>query len=392
LALSIAAIHKLAPKARRYMVSDAHGLAIEVMRSGTKAWRFEYRQNRKHCVVGLGRFPAVSLADARAKRDELTAAIRAGESPTEKRRKERDEALKSVTVREFAERYYAEVVETARKHPETVRRYLLKEVYPALGSMPLSKVNAQDMQEIIFTKKAAGHGQAAVAIRNLLKRIWDYAIVRGAATANPAKATPVKFIAKANKRTRNLSDPEIGIFLRALDRARIAKRYRTAFLIILLTLVRKSELRLARWEHIDLDKGEWLIPAENAKNGKELLIFLSRQAIALFTELCCVPHRAGGYVMPTEKSFDQPLSANRLNQVLAGVRTGLPHYTIHDLRRTGSTRLNEMEFNELWVEKALNHSKKGVSGIYNRAEYAKQRREMMQAWADHLDILRGFSY
>lgn len=386
--LSLSKIKGLKPKAKRYTVTDSVGLGLEVQPSGRMSWRYRYRLDGKCAKINLGKYPEISLAQARERRVGIWAMICAGESPAMRRRKEREEALKSVTVREFSEQYYVEVVQNVRKNPKSVKRYLNVEIYPTLGAMPVGKVNAQDMQHVIFRKHAAGYRQAAVEIRNLLKRIWDYAIVRGVAATNPALATPVKFIAKANKRTRNLSDQELGVFQRALSKAQISARYKAAFKLILLNLVRKSELRLARWEHVDIPRGEWLIPAENAKNKKELMIFLSRQSAALFAELHALPHQPGGYVLPMEKSLTQPLSANRLNQVLCAVPTSLPHYTIHDLRRTASTRLNEMEFNELWIEKALNHSKKGVSGIYNRAEYAKQRREMLQVWADHLDKLR----
>ena len=368
------------------MVADGGGLAIEVMPNAQRYWRMRFRLRGKPSVVGLGRFPEIGLADARAKRDELAAAIRAGESPSDQRRKERAEALRSVTVREFAMRYYAERVIPARKEPKAVLRYLNRDIFPAIGSMPLGKVDAQDMQAIFFPKCAENHRQAALAIRNLLKRIWDFAIVCGAAKENPAKSTPAKYIAASTARTRKLTEAEIRVFLSALDRARIDERYKIAFQLILLNLVRKSELRRAAWTHLDLDKGEWTIPEENAKNKKELLISLSQQSVELFRQLHALNPDAV-LVLPMVKSRTQPISASTLNRVLRLVPANLPHFTIHDLRRTASTRLSEMDWNELWVEKALNHTKKGVSGIYNRAEYAKQRREMLQVWADYLEKL-----
>jgi integrase len=388
-ALTVARIRGFEPKASRYMVADGGGLAIEVMPNAARYWRYRYRLGGRANTVGLGKFPEVGLADARARRDALAAAVRDGDSPADQKRKERAKALRSVTVREFAERYYAEVVQEARKEPRAVRRYLERDIYPALGSMALGKVNAQDMQVLIFARRDAGRRQAALAIRNLLKRIWDYAITCGAAAENPAKATPAKFIARATKRTRKLSEAEIGVFLRALDAARIEERYKISLLLILLNLVRKSELRRARWEHINLERGEWTIPEENAKNKRELLIPLSRQSVELFRRLRALDP-GGVLVLPMAISRTQPLSASTLNRVLYQVPTGLPHFTIHDLRRTASTRLNEMEYNKLWIEKALNHTEKGVSGIYNRAEYARQRREMLQAWANYVDSLRGF--
>jgi integrase len=387
MALNSLKIKNLEPKQKRYIITDSGGLGLEVRPSGRKSWRFRYWLHGKAAKTNVGRFPEVSLTAARAKRDEMAAAIRAGESPADQKRKERAEALRSMTVKEFAMRYYNDVVISARKEPKAMLRYLNRVIFPAIGSMPLGKVNAQDMQAIFFPKRAEGHHQAALAIRNLLKRIWDYAIVCGAAKENPAKSTPAKYIATSQPRTRKLTEAEIRVFLSALDRARIDERYKIALRLILLNLVRKSELRKAVWINVDLEKGEWTIPEKDAKNSKELLIVLSTQSIDLFRRLREISTNSP-LVLPMDGSQTQPISASTLNRKLYAVPANLPHFTIHDLRRTASTRLNEMEFNELWVEKALNHTKKGVSGIYNRAEYAKQRREMLQAWADYLDSLR----
>lgn len=390
MSLNTLKIKALEPKSKRYSASDGRGLALEIQPSGLMSWRFRYRMHGKAAKINLGRYPQVSLAQARSRREEFAKAISAGESPAEQKRKKLAEALASVTVREFAERYYSEVVQKKRKDPLSVRRYLLRDIYPSIGKLPLGKVNAQDLQAIIFKRRDGGRQYAALAIRNLLKRIWDYAIICGAAKENPAKSTPAAFIATAKARTRRLSEVEIRVFLRALDSAKIEDRYKIAFQLILLNLIRKSELRKAAWRDIDFERREWVIPEDNAKNKRELLIHLSRQSVELFRKLWNLG-QSSELVLPMEKSRTQPLAASTLNRILAQVKTGLPHFTIHDLRRTASTRLNEMEFNELWIEKALNHTKQGVSGVYNRAEYAKQRREMLQSWADYVDSLRGLT-
>jgi integrase len=386
--LTVATIRGLEPKPRRFTVRDGRGLELEVWPSGVMSWRVRYFLHGKNGRSNVGRYPGMSLSQARAKRDELAAAIRSGLSPADVRRRECLEAMRRVTVREFGERYLREVVENTRKEPRTIRRYLERDVYPALGSMPLSAVEKHHVREIVFKKRDCGHGMAAVAVRNVLKRLFDYAVELEACAVNPAAAIAIKFIAQAQSRDRALNEAEIGLFLRRLDAARMRSRLKAALRLILLTLTRKSEMRLMRWEHVNLDRGEWEIPPENMKGGKGQIVYLSKQAKDLLAGLKAGFERSG-FVFYAVGSSTQPISPSTLNRALNRLDHGMTHFTVHDLRRTSATRLSEMGFDRDVIEKALSHKIAGVRGVYNRAEYADQRRTMLQAWADCLDILAG---
>jgi integrase len=176
------------------------------------------------------------------------------------------------------------------------------------------------------------------------------------------------------------------IFLQRLESPVINLRLRMALKIILLTLCRKSELRLARWEHIDFARGVWEIPAELSKTGMPHIVYLSRQAVECLETLKRLAGRAQ-VVLPARWAVTQPICESTLNGLMLQVRWGIPHFTPHDLRRTGSTTLNELGYNADWIEKALNHSAKGIRGVYNRAQYGEQRRKMLQEWADWLERL-----
>ncbi len=382
-------IAALKPKADRYSVHAGSGLYLEVWPSGAKSWRLRFSQNRRRQRINLGRFPDMNLAAARAERDRLTQAIKAGRSPAEERRKQAREALRSLTVREFGERYVCEVVERARKDAAPIRRYLERDVYPAIGTTLVTRVDTTHVREIVFAIRNAGHRQAALAVRNLLKRIWDYALACGVTAENPVRAVPVKYIAAAKARDRALSEAEIRLFLNRLDAGLLRSELKSALRLILLTLTRKSEMRLARWEHINLGRGEWEIPPENSKTGAGQIVYLSRQAIAILERLRLAARRAG-YIFPALGSDgNTPIGQSTLNRALEHVQHDMAHFTVHDLRRTGATRLSEMGFEADWIEKTLNHKLRGVRGIYNRAEYGPQRRKMLQEWADNLDALQA---
>ncbi|MEO6967667.1 MAG: integrase arm-type DNA-binding domain-containing protein [Rhodanobacteraceae bacterium] len=386
MALTDAAIKALKPRAMRYLVTDGHGLALEVYPAGGMAWRYRYRLNGKLEKVALGKYPSLSLKVARRMRDGLATQVALGQSPSRQKQLRKVALASATTVQEFGERYFVDVVKRDRKDTKIVRRYLDKGLYPAFGNRPIGQVTAEDLQRIVFDKRDQGFPAAAADLRNLCKRMWEYALVRGVATTNPALALPVRFITKARARTRALSPDEIRIYLQSLYSSGIRRQFKLALHLILLTLVRKSELLFAQWPHVDFDADEWHIPAENSKTGKPHIVYLPRQASKLFSELKSLAGTSQ-WVLPGRSGPHKPFAHNALNKALDGVNIPIDPFTIHDLRRTGSTRLHEAGFASDVIEKALNHTIGGVRGIYNRAEYASQRSEMLQFWADYIDDL-----
>ena len=222
----------------------------------------------------------------------------------------------------------------------------------------------------------------------MLKRLFDYAMTAGLVAVNPVLALPMRHVHRAKSRDRALSSDEIRLFLRAAIESNIRRQFKLALHLILLTMVRKSELLLAKWDHVDFDAAEWHIPAEHSKTGKPHIVYLSRQSIEMFRELQTLAS-GSELVLPSRSSLARPFAANALNDALKVALIGqdIPAFTIHDLRRTASTLLHENGWPSDVVEKALNHTIGGVRGVYNRAEYEPQRREMLQFWADCIEQL-----
>ena len=383
MALTDTGIRALKPTKARYLVSDGRGLCLEVLPSGKLSWLFRYRFKGQPQKVSLGRYPDLSLKAARSERDKQATLVAGGRSPAEEKRLAKMALTRDCSLGEFSERYYQDIVVRDRKDPRAMRRYLDNEILPAIGRKPLAQVTGSDIQMVVFRKRDNGQESSAAQIRNLIKRIFDYAVVCGAAQANPATALPTRFITRVRTRTRSLTDEEIRIYLHTLYRSNIRRQFKLSLHLILLTLVRKSELLLAQWKDVDLEGGEWKIPAENSKTERPHTIYLSRQATEMFRELRAL---AGGsvWVMPGRSGLSKPFSHNAMNQAMGSITFEIPPFTIHDLRRTGSTLLHENGFASDVIEKALNHQIKGVRGVYNRAEYSEQRRQMLQFWADYV--------
>ncbi len=384
MALTDAKVKNLKPTEKRYMVSDGQGLSLDVLPSGKMTWLFKYRQNGKQEKVTLGRYPDLSLKAAREARAELATKVAKGKSPAKEKKLARAGLNLEPTVAEFAERYYREYIAVRYKDPRDGRRYIDTEIIPGLGTKKVREVTSTDIQRIVYRKRDHGLPAAGVALRGILKRMFDYAVEWHLVEVNPAAQVATRFIGAPRQRTRSLSVSEIRTYLRTLYGSNIRRQFKLALHLLLLTMVRKGELRLAEWREVDLDAAEWHIPGSRTKTGAPHVVHLSTQAVAVFTELKTLAGESH-LVMPGRASNRKPFSANALNQSLDGITFELDAFTIHDMRRTASTLLNGNGWPSDAIELALGHHIGGIRGIYNVADYAAERKEMLQWWGNYLD-------
>jgi len=389
MALTETRLQRMRAKDRLYQEADGGGLFIVVHPSGKMVWRMQYRlggRDAKKEKVTLGEYPAFSLANARDWRTECRSRIARGESPAQAKRAEKaaETEAESNTVQGFAERWFADVVKRTYRDPRNLRRILDKDVLPAIGQKPIADVRIEDVLRITDAIKARGADQMALHTRNAMKRLFAYAIARGKTLFNPAAAIEARFIATARSRDVALTSQEIGKLLRGIYQSSVKRQHKLALHLLILCMVRKSELLNARWTEFDFEKSEWSIPGERMKKDKPHLVPLSNQAVAMFEELCGLSS-GSEWVLPSRGSLRAPISKSTLNTVVRGLDLDIQDFVIHDFRRTASTHLHEAGFNTDWVEKALAHEQQGVRGVYNRAEYLSQRREMLQWWADFVD-------
>lgn len=384
------ALRALKPRDKTYTLSDGRGLYVEVLPTGGVIWRYRYRLAGKQEKLTLGKYPDLPLKAARLLRDEAALKVALGQSPAAAKQRAKRQASEAVTVREFGERYFREVVAKERKDITMPRRYFDKLIVPTVGERSMAELATDEeaIRRLIWLKKDQGFDAAAGQVRGLLKRMFDYAVQRGAAPANPVASLPMRHVHRARARDRVLSLREIQQLHVAVRDSNIRRQFKVAVWLFLLTLVRKSELLKARWEHVDLEAATWLVPTENSKTAKPHLVFLSRQAVAGFQELKRLA-MGSELVLPSRSSLKRPFAHNSINNAVKVAMRGqdVPAFTIHDLRRTASTHLHERGWMPDVIEKALNHEIGGVRGVYNKAQYEDQRRAMLQQWADELERL-----
>lgn len=251
-------------KTKSYSVSDERGLFIEVLKT-KKVWRMRYRLSGKQEKITFGEYPDISLLEARAKREEARKLVAKGISPARQKQKIKREEKTLDTVEDFSQVWFDEVATLRNKNPKTIKAIIKNDVVPTIGYLKLKEVTVSDVLKVTDKIKNRGSDYSALLARSILKRMFSYAISREKAVFNPAAAIEAQFIATAKSRDVALEPKEIGQLLRGIYKASFKRAYKLALHLLIITMVRKSELIEAKWKEIDFDKKQWTIPAERMK-------------------------------------------------------------------------------------------------------------------------------
>ena len=384
------AIRNLKPREKAYKVADRDGMYVVVSPTGNKTFRFDYRFNGRRETLTIGRYPELSLTQAREALIEARRQIRDGISPARAKADGKQGRRDTVTFGGHAA-LWLENAGLAESTKAMRKSILDRDILPVLGKRLLEEIRPSELMALCDRIKARGAPATAVHTREIVGQVYRYAIGRGLQVENPADKIQASKIAVFKPRDRALSPVEIRSFFSALESVATLPTLKLALRLILLTMVRKGELIGALWSEVDFEQAAWTIPAARMKAGRAHVVYLSNQALDILVALKTC---AGGslYLLPGRYDTEAGISNATLNRVIDATLAKLSAegremepFTVHDLRRTGSTLLHEAGFNSDWIEKCLAHVQKGVRAIYNKAEYAEQRRQMLQAWADMVD-------
>ncbi|MGN6423138.1 MAG: tyrosine-type recombinase/integrase [Asticcacaulis sp.] len=391
--LTDAAIKSLRSKDKSYKVTDRDGMYLLVQPSGTMTFRFDYRLNGRRETVVIGRYgPAgVSLARAREKLLEAKKAVQEGRSPAIEKQSAKRKLKEARSFGEFGERWLQEG--RMAESTKAMRRAIYeRDILPKFRKRFLTEITAEDLRALCTKVKERGAPAVAIHVRDIVKQIYAFAILHGEKVHNPADDVGPASIAQFVARDRSLSPSEIRIMFGQLEHVPTLPTIRLGMKLLLLTMVRKSELQDAVWDEVDFENAVWSIPKERMKRSRPHNIYLSQQALDILIALktCSGNSR---YLLPSRYDADAPMSRATFNRITTAVVVrakkeglSLEPFTVHDLRRTGSTLLNELGFNSDWIEKCLAHEDgRSSRGVYNKAEYEHQRRHMMQEWSNIVD-------
>lgn len=378
------------PGEKELTLHDGEGLFLIVKTTGKKLWRFRYQRptTKKRTMVGLGSFPALSLADARALRADYLSLLAKGIDPqvqAEVTEEQQQIALDSIFSTVAGNWFQLKSKSVTEDYAKDIWRSLDKDVFPAIGEIPVQEIKARTLVEALEPIKARG---ALETVRRLVQRINEimtYAVNTGLIDANPASGVGMAFERPKKQNMPTLRPEELPQLMRSLVMSNLSVSTRCLIEWQLLTLVRPSEASGARWEEIDLDAKLWTIPAERMKAKREHIVPLSSQSLSILEIMNPISaHRE--YIFPSRNDPKKPMNSQTANAALK--RIGYADKLVaHGLRSIASTALNESNFNSDVIESALAHSDRNeVRKAYNRSTYLKQRVELMDWWGNFVRI------
>jgi len=390
--LSNLQIKKIRPtdKIQRYW--DEKGLYLEVTPAGGKYFRHKYRFAGKEKRLAHGVYPDTSLAEARTKRDDSRKLIAKGIDPAAHRHE-----IKQV-VKANAESSFGSLAREwllikskgwSEVHLKGVSRRLDKDVFPWLGSIPVSEITPVQVLEVLRRIEGRGAIESAHRALSSCRQIFSYAIATGRVDRNCCADLTGALTPTETTHLAAITDPNrFGQLLRLLDTYIGTPIVKAGLKLAPLLFVRPGQLRTARWEDIDLDGREWRLPP--FKRHPEMIVALSSQAVGILQDL---RHLTGNssFVFPGARSHLRPMSENAITAALRRMDISGNEMTGHGFRAAARTMLDErLNIRPDFIEQQLSHTVKDPLGrAYNRTTFLEERREMMQQWADYLDLLKA---
>ncbi len=392
--LTAAQIRMLQPSANETKLYDSHGLYLVVSPNGSKHWRMRYSFAGKERKLSFGRYPEVSLKDARNKRDEARLLLASGTDPSFAKKKAKIKATLAIanTFHSLAEEYIDTkmVREGAAKATVEKARWFLSLLKPAIGSMPVTEVDPQMLLAPLKKLEARGTLETAKKCRSFASRVFRYGIWTGRCSVDVARDLQGALTSPKAKNYAAILEPiKFGALLRAIEVFDGSPITKFALQLSPHIYVRPGELRHAEWEEFDLNEAIWHIPSGKMKSKRKHDVPLSTQSVSILHELLNLTGPKG-YVFPALHTSLRPMSENTVNAALRRMGFSKDEMTAHGFRATASSLLNESgKWHPDAIERSLAHGESNaVRGAYHRGTHWKERVEMAQWWSNHIDQLR----
>lgn len=373
--------------------SDTEGLQLLVRVTGSKVWVKSYRFNNKQQTITLGKYPEISLAEARRINSCIKADIAKGLDPKLQKKVKERELNNAQSFNDYALLWLAErkLVLKPRTYQQDYNR-LHKDILPSFKGLALNQVTFEDCKEMAELMEARKHSDGTppreVTRRtiDIVAKIFKRAQIERLVTKDPTKGLKDLYPKAKTHHMKHVELEELPALLQAINQYHGHEQTRLAMKFLAYSFCRTIELRMLKWEHIDFTNRLWRVDIENLKVARKHVVPLSRQMIEVLEDLKPITGRYEYVFFNT--GTNQPYSEDFINNALdilgyAGKQTG------HGFRHIASTNLNELGYMGDAIEKQLAHDKRNnVRAVYNHAQHLEERRKIMQVWADFLDLLR----
>lgn len=367
------AIRKAKPADKRYDIFDAsvRGLGLRVATSGTKSWFIMRRFKGRMLRSTFGRYPDMTLAQARQKAPEVLADMADG-SPQGQRKADPFKVVLEEWLKKDQEK---------NKSFQQVRIAMYRHALPALGNMPLGSITKRDLNNLIDKIVQDGSPVAANRVLAFIKRFFSWCRERDILEQSPAETIKPPSSEKIRDRVLTLS--EIKSIWIACNQ--IGYPWGPIFQLLLLTGARLREISEASWNEVSIADGTLDLPASRTKNGRPHQIHLANQALKIFQNL---PRTDGQNLLFTTNG-ETPVSGFSKIKKRLDVVSSVTDWRFHDLRRSFATHSTEkVGISPVITDKILNHATgqvRGVAAVYQRGEFLRERQTALQEWANFLE-------
>lgn len=366
------------------------------------AWEVRYTINKKRSFMTLteGRFPELSLADAKLLANNVLQMVKQGKDPLQKRIESSKKTI--ITVSDLFDNWF-EGVRKRLKHPNVALRYFTNDIKPSIGRLKVEDVKAKHIHDLINDISYSGRPSIANKVLLQCKQLFKHAQKLDCTDKNPAAAFDAKDAGGVGKsRTRILSSDEVKTIFRSFEEnSHIFTKDNYIASVLLLTLgVRKGELIAAKWSEFDFSENCWFLPESRSKTNVAIKIPIAPALVPLFEELK-VRSCGSDYLFPSRRTSKRRayISDDTLNHALAKMfgrkvdskkkpypnilgSEGIEYFVIHDLRRSCRSLLAQLGVPDNVAERCLNHKIKGVEGVYNRYDYFDERQKALNELAN----------
>lgn len=382
------------PKSKEYRLRDGDGLFLVIRSNGKKYWQLRYQFLNKEKSISLGRYPQISLSEARIKKNEHHKTLEQGKDPSTERKRNRIEAI----VRNRNDFYTVAEEWYSINRGKWVKKYacdtwsrLQNHLFPSIGGIPISELEPLDVLDALRTIEIRGTTDISHRALQICAAIFDYAVITGRVKYNITTG-----LSKALKPHRKAHHPALSVsqipeFFEELRALNTSDQNKLAMKILMHTAIRTGELRFSKWSSVNFENQEWRISADITKMKTEHIVPMSNQVITLFKSLYEITGDSE-WILPSQNRQTNPvMSENTINHMIH--RMGFKGKVVgHGFRSMFSTITNEFGFNRDAIERQLAHMERNkVRAAYNRAEYLGDRRKIMHWWSDFLDTKEGIN-
>ena len=377
------------PKSKAYELSDGKGLMLRVSTTGSKTWLLKYYKphSKSRTNLSLGSYPEITLAMAREKRKDAKVLLADGVDPRQHRAEQTD-TFKKVTEQWLV----VKRTKVSDGFADDIWRSLERHVFPELGDMPLDKLTAPLVIDVLKPVEANGKLDMLRRVCQRINEIMVFATNTGVIHHNPLSGIKAAFPLPDKENLPTLKPEQLPELLKAIHTANVRVTTRQLALWQLNTMARPSEASGAKWSEIDFEKALWAIPAERMKKKREHVVPLTEQTLEILESIKPISSDSE-FIFPADR--DKKKSANSQSVNMALKRMGFKGQLVaHGLRSLASTILNNQGFDADIIESALAHKDKDETrATYNRATYLERRKVMMAWWSDHIDnaLVKGFT-